>query len=83
MDVKPVSESYGITPEEISSVKEYIKRYKNTAVLTTMFTDIQGFTQMTEEMGEEYSRALRQHHDKILVDTIEADGCRAGCQVHR
>jgi len=39
-----------------------------------MFTDIGGFTQMTEEMGEEYSRNVRVHHDNILVDTIEGDG---------
>ena len=57
MAEEPAQESQGITPEQISSVKDYIKR-KSTAVLATMVTDIQGFTQMTEEMGDEYSPRL-------------------------
>jgi class 3 adenylate cyclase len=63
----------GITPEEVSSLTTYI-RSKNTAVLTVMFTDIEGFTRLTEVKGEEYSRDLRRHHDKIVVDAIEKDG---------
>ena len=50
MTESPNQERYRISPDEIISVKDYIRR-KNTAVLTTMFTDIEGFTTITETRG--------------------------------
>lgn len=59
-----------LSANEISSIDEY-RRKKNTAVLTIMFTDIQGFTSLAEENGESYVHELHQSHDRILVETIE------------
>ena len=36
-----------------------------------MFTDIKGFTRLTEEKGERWATALRRKHDKILHTVIE------------
>ncbi len=59
-----------LSEKEISSIDDY-RRKKNTAVLTIMFTDIQGFTSLAEENGESYVHELHQSHDRILVETIE------------
>jgi class 3 adenylate cyclase len=59
-----------ISNNEIQNVRKYLEK-KNTAVVTTMFTDIKDFTLITEEKGEEYSIKLRKIHDKILQDIIE------------
>jgi len=55
-------------------VIDQFRRQKNTAVLTILFTDIKGFTQITEEHGEAYSNKLRHHHDELVVPVIEKDG---------
>jgi class 3 adenylate cyclase len=62
-----------LTQREFSNIDEYRKK-KNTAVLTIMFTDIQGFTALTENKGETYVHELHHEHDRILVDTIEEGG---------
>lgn len=36
-----------------------------------MFTDIEGFTDLTEEMGDKLAAELRSQHDKILTDIIQ------------
>lgn len=59
-----------ISNNEIKSISDYIKRH-NTAILVIMFTDIQGFTRMTEVKGEMYSSRIRKYHDEIMVSTIE------------
>src|SRR4030042_4978482 len=59
-----------LSQEELSNIDEFRKK-KNTAVLTIMFTDIEGFTALTEEKGETYVHALHQYHDDILVNIIE------------
>ncbi len=61
-----------LSPSDLTSVDEYRKR-KNTAVLTIMFTDIEGFTALTERKGETYVHALHEEHDRILVEAIEED----------
>lgn len=61
-----------VTSEELGTIEEYRKR-KNTSVLVIMFTDIKGFTRITEEKGENYSGELRRFHDTILMDTIQRD----------
>ncbi len=65
--------AFSLSEREFSSIDEFRKR-ANTAVLTIMFTDIQGFTALTENKGENYVHMLHEAHDKILVDTIEQDG---------
>jgi len=62
-----------VNSAEILSIQSYIQS-KNTAVLTIMFTDIKGFTELTEQKGEQYATQYRIHHDEILTQVIEADG---------
>lgn len=44
----------GLTAKEFNDIESYQKS-RNSAVLTIMFTDIQGFTSLTEERGESYA----------------------------
>lgn len=62
-----------VSSAEILSIQSYIQS-KNTAVLTIMFTDIKGFTDLTEQKGEQYATQFRTHHDEILTQVIEQDG---------
>jgi class 3 adenylate cyclase len=62
-----------LTISDIQVIDQF-RRQKNTAVLTILFTDIKGFTQMTEQYGEAYSNQMRHHHDEIVVPVIERDG---------
>lgn len=73
MEDKKAHTTFDLTQHEFSSIDDYRKK-KNTAVLTIMFTDIQGFTALTENKGETYVHELHGAHDKILVDTIEESG---------
>ncbi len=73
MEDKKAHTTFDLTQHEFSSIDDYRKK-KNTAVLTIMFTDIQGFTALTENKGETYVHELHSAHDKILVDTIEEGG---------
>jgi class 3 adenylate cyclase len=59
-----------LTDEEIKNIDSY-RQKTNTAVLTIMFTDIEGFTELTEEKGEAYVHKLSKHHDEILTKTIQ------------
>lgn len=63
----------GLTAKEFNDIESYQKS-RNSAVLTIMFTDIQGFTSLTEERGESYVHMLHSEHDKIIVDCVERDG---------
>ncbi len=62
-----------LTASEIQVIDQF-RRQKSTAVLTILFTDIKGFTRITEERGEAYSNTLRRHHDELVVPIIEKDG---------
>lgn len=62
-----------VTSKEISNIESYIQE-KNTAVLTIMFTDIKGFTEITEQKGEQYATEFRKQHDAILTQIIEENG---------
>lgn len=73
MSIANESNKTAVTSAEILTIQSYIQQ-KNTAVLTIMFTDIKGFTELTEQKGEHYSTQFRTHHDKILTQVIEADG---------
>lgn len=62
-----------LTENDIEVIDQF-RRKKSTAVLTILFTDIKGFTNLTEEKGEAYSNTIRHHHDNIIVPIIERDG---------
>lgn len=72
MDNEKMRGIFGFSQDELNNIDEYRKK-RNTAVLTIMFTDIQGFTALTENKGETYVHELHMQHDKILVDIIEED----------
>jgi class 3 adenylate cyclase len=67
------SQKIDVTSAEILNIESYIQK-KNTAVLTIMFTDIKGFTELTEQKGEQYATQFRIKHDEILTQVIEEDG---------
>jgi len=62
-----------LTASDIQVIDQF-RRQKSTAVLTILFTDIKGFTKITEDQGEAYSNKLRRHHDELVVPIIERDG---------
>jgi class 3 adenylate cyclase len=65
-------DTMNITTEDISSIRSYIEQ-RNTAMLIVMFTDIQGYTRINEERGDAYANEMREEHNRILQDVIEAD----------
>ena len=42
--------------------------------VTIMFTDIEGFTELTDRKGEEHSNHVRHLHDELLDGIITRDG---------
>lgn len=73
MSIPDENQKIAVTSTEISNIESYIQK-KNTAVLTIMFTDIKGFTELTEKKGEQYATEFRKRHDEILTQVIEEDG---------
>ena len=65
-------ETLEINEVELASIDDY-RRKTDTAVLTIMFTDIQGFTNITEIRGDEFANKLRHAHDSILTNEITKD----------
>ena len=59
-----------VSSAEILSIQSYIQS-KNIALLTIMFIDIKGFTELTKQQGEQYATRFRIHHDEILTQAIE------------
>jgi class 3 adenylate cyclase len=55
---------------EQGKIKAYIQKH-HTAMLTVMFTDIEGYTELTERQGDSYVAKLRQYHDELLKTIIE------------
>jgi class 3 adenylate cyclase len=62
-----------LTANDISAIDQF-RRQKSTAVLTILFTDIKGFTKMTEERGEAYANKLRGEHDALVAPILEREG---------
>ena len=62
-----------LTENDIQEIDQF-RRKKSTAVLTILFTDIKGFTSLTEEHGDAYSNKIRHNHDNIIVPIIERGG---------
>jgi class 3 adenylate cyclase len=69
----PPANQVALTASDIQVIDQF-RRQKSTAVLTILFTDIKGFTQITEEHGEVHSNRLRRQHDELAVPVIERDG---------
>lgn len=67
---KNILSSFKITDNDMDFVVSYIKE-RQTAILVIMFTDIVGYTRITEEKGEKYASTLRAYHDEILTKVIE------------
>ena len=61
-----------LTSQELSSVERY-RQLRQTSVLVILFTDIKGFTEITERRGERHALDLLKRHDEILVKAIEED----------
>ena len=62
-----------LTASDLQVIDQF-RRSKSTAVLTILFTDIKGFTKITEDHGEAYSNKLRRQHDDLIVPILERDG---------
>ncbi|MFG1488947.1 adenylate/guanylate cyclase domain-containing protein [Oceanospirillum sp. HFRX-1_2] len=61
-----------LSGQESNSLRDYISSH-HTTVLTVMFTDIKGYTELTEEKGESYVEEIRRAHDVLLQGIIEED----------
>ncbi|HSV92625.1 MAG TPA: adenylate/guanylate cyclase domain-containing protein, partial [Desulfobacterales bacterium] len=61
-----------LTSQELSSVDRY-RQLRQTSVLVILFTDIRGFTEMTERRGERHALELLKRHDEIMVKAIEEE----------
>ena len=61
-----------LTSQELSSVERY-RQLRQTSVLVILFTDLKGFTEITERRGERHALELLKRHDEILVKAIEED----------
>jgi class 3 adenylate cyclase len=55
---------------EIKTIDEYRTTHQS-SILTVMFTDIQGFTEITENRGDHYSANLRRLHDALIDSPVE------------
>jgi class 3 adenylate cyclase len=67
------SNDLSFTPEDAELVEAF-RRRTDTSVLTIMFTDIEGFTAMTEVKGDRAANALRWKHDELVVAAVEEGG---------
>ena len=65
-----IKQNYSLSKKELISVDNY-RKIRETSVLTVMFTDIKGFTDLTEEKGEIFSTKVRKIHNSILIPIIE------------
>lgn len=66
------SQPVELSGQESNSLRDYISSH-HTTVLTVMFTDIKGYTELTEQKGETYVEEIRRAHDVLLSGIIEAD----------
>ncbi|RPI74795.1 MAG: adenylate/guanylate cyclase domain-containing protein [Desulfobacteraceae bacterium] len=63
----------GLDEQQLAIIDEFRKR-RNTSVLTILFTDMKGFTTLTEQKGEVYTGRVIDLHDALLTQIIEAEG---------
>jgi class 3 adenylate cyclase len=62
-----------LTPSELKTVEDFASQ-RETAVLAIMFTDIEGFTQLTERRGDSYAITVLEAHNELLKQIVERDG---------
>lgn len=62
-------QDYSLSKKELLSVDNY-RKVRETSVLTVMFTDIKGFTSLTEKNGEVFSEKIRKTHNDLLIPII-------------
>lgn len=62
-----------LTPSELKTVEDFASQ-RETAVLAIMFTDIEGFTQLTERRGDTYAITVLEAHNDLLKQIVERDG---------
>ncbi len=65
-------DNVSFSDHDYKNLYEYIQS-KNTAILVVMFTDIKGFTKLTETRGDRYANDLRIQHDEIMRKVIEKE----------
>lgn len=65
--------SLDLTRQELSSIEQFRLRQR-TSVLVVLFTDIKGFTQITERAGDSFAVELLRRHDELVVKAIEEGG---------
>ncbi|MBP8962664.1 MAG: adenylate/guanylate cyclase domain-containing protein [Opitutaceae bacterium] len=58
---------------DLSSIDQY-RVQRQTSVLVILFTDIKGFTEISERRGDQHAVELLRHHDEIVVRAIEEGG---------
>lgn len=70
-----MSENYtlNLNPKELQKVDEF-RQSRKTAVLTILFTDIVGFTELIETVGDSKSQKIKQIHDELFIDIVTRDG---------
>ena len=59
--------------QELKRVDEF-RQSRKTAVLTILFTDIVGFTELIETAGEHKSQEIKQIHDELFIEIVTRDG---------
>jgi class 3 adenylate cyclase/CheY-like chemotaxis protein len=72
----PSDDTLIIDGEAVSRAERY-RRQKSTAVLTIMFTDIVGSTELRESLGEIAYERAREEHDQAIHALIEAENAGA------
>jgi class 3 adenylate cyclase len=72
MELKDLEGEFQLRSPEVKNLQDYIKS-RNTAMLVIMFTDLKGFTALTEEKGDNFSNTLRKFHDETMTRVIETD----------
>ncbi len=72
MDPNVKKDNVNFSDNDYKNLYEYIQS-KNTAILVVMFTDIKGFTKLTETKGDRYANDLRMKHDEIMREVIEKE----------
>jgi class 3 adenylate cyclase len=72
IELKDLEGEFQLRSPEVKNLQDYIKS-RNTAILVIMFTDLKGFTALTEEKGDNFSNTLRKFHDETMTRVIETD----------
>ena len=69
----PENYTLNLNPKELQKVDEF-RQSRKTAVLTILFTDIVGFTEFIETVGDSKSQEIKRIHDELFIDIVTRDG---------